>query len=173
MKLTSEKIYLAKLTEYNATQEYANWLNDLAVNQFLESRHTEHTIESCRQYIFNINESNDNWLFGIFTKENDTHIGNIKLTLSSEKYQVGEVGVLIGNKSYWEKGIGTLAIGLITKFGFDTIGLKKIEAGCYEKNLGSLRCFLKCGYTVEGFIRSNVELDGKRMGTFRMGILPS
>ncbi|WVM94098.1 GNAT family protein [Halopseudomonas pachastrellae] len=60
---------------------------------------------------------------------------------------------------------------MITAYGFDSLGLHRLEAGCYEDNLASLRIFLKAGYTVEGFMREHVTLNGRRMGCFWLGKL--
>jgi len=59
----------------------------------------------------------------------------------------------------------------LTQYSFESLGLKRVEAGCYEANLASLSIFLKTGYTVEGFRRSHVASGGLRQGCFVLGII--
>jgi RimJ/RimL family protein N-acetyltransferase len=63
------------------------------------------------------------------------------------------------------------AVKALSKYSIDFLGLKKIEAGCYDYNVGSLRIFLKSGFVVEGFKRAHIERDGKRLGCFTFGLL--
>lgn len=78
-EFTSKRLYFRSLTEADATRSYADWLNTPAVNRFLEVRHFQHSIETCRDFISACNADPNCFLFGIFTNAGQTHIGNIKL----------------------------------------------------------------------------------------------
>ena len=56
-------------------------------------------------------------------------------------YGVTDVGLLIGDKSFWEKGYGSEAIGLVCDYALE-IDLAKLTAGCYVSNAGSIKVFL-------------------------------
>ncbi len=97
------------------------------------------------------------------------------------KYQIGfikpqhasgQLSLLIGDKSCWGKDYAKESIRALTLYGFKKLGLQRIDAGCYDENLGALRAFLRVGYTIEGYFRKSVECDGRRIGCFWMGILP-
>jgi len=77
IRINGNRIYLRKLDEKDATQEYCDWLNDPEVNKYLETR--EATIKGLRQYIKDKNKDPNCLFLGIFLKENEKHIGNIKL----------------------------------------------------------------------------------------------
>jgi len=173
LKLTSDRLYFRKLTEQDASEVYASWLNDPEVNQYLETRHELQTVAGCRQFIDDMNRSETDHLFGIFLRDTDQHIGNIKLGFVNLRYQSAQVSLLIGEKAAWGKGFATEAIRAISRFGFENLALCKLEAGCYEDNLGSLRAFLSAGYVVEGFFRQHVVLRGRRRGCFYLGMLNS
>lgn len=170
-ELTSKRLYLRTLTEQDATTRYANWLNNPAVNRFLEVRHAQHDIETCRSFIRTCNADPGCFLLGIFADHGKTHIGNIKLGPIDRRYGSGQISLFIGEQSYWGAGYATEAISAITRFAFAEQGLSRLEAGCYEDNLGSLRAFLKSGFSLEGFFRKKFTLDGKRTGCFWLGIL--
>ncbi|MEM9806850.1 MAG: GNAT family protein [Cyanobacteria bacterium P01_D01_bin.56] len=176
VELKSERLIYRTLTLNDVTESYVSWLNDPDVNQYLEIRHISHNIENCRHFVETINLDDSQHLLGIFWFEDKNlgqlHIGNIKLGFINQYHLRGQLSLFIGEKRFWGKGLGTEAIRTVTQWGFDSLGLDKIEAGCYEDNLSSLRCFLKVGYQVEGFFRSHVVLNGQRKGSFWLGVLP-
>ncbi|WAS04151.1 GNAT family protein [Gloeomargaritales cyanobacterium VI4D9] len=166
-KIETERLIFTPLTLNDVSNTYLEWLLDPEVNRYLEVRHYKHTIKSLYQYVENINSNCNNHFFKIIMKSTEEHIGNIKVSV--EDYQVGDIGIMIGAKNYWGKGIGSESINAITNWAFNNLKLKKMKAGCYEQNLASLRAFLKCGYVVEGFLQSHVVIDGKRCGCFLLG----
>lgn len=173
MRSESGRLYLRKLTVDDVTRRYADWLNDPDVNRFLETRHSVQSIESCRRFVEEANQDPNSHLFGIFLAENNVHIGNAKIGFVDQRYKTGQMSLFIGEKTCWGKGYAQEVIKLLTKIGFYDLGLERIEAGCYEKNMASLRAFLMVGYTVEGFFRKKYISDGERCGAFWLGLLKS
>lgn len=171
MYIEANNIFLRKLRSEDVSQEYVDWLNDEDVNKYLETRHVHQTLQSCLQFVEACNLDVGTHLFGIFLKGSGKHIGNIKIGFINEVYARGEVSLLIGDKDCWGKGYGTESVRAVTRFAKEFLKLKKIEAGCYEDNLGSLRIFLKSGYIVEGFKRGHVLRNNKRLGCFLLGVL--
>lgn len=169
--IQTERLYLRYLNENDATQRYAEWLNDPEVNKYLETRHSVQTIESCKSFIKQCNEDNKSHLLGVFLKETEQHIGNVKIGFINDLYKRGQISLFLGEKSCWGNGYSSELIKAVTEYGFNILGLRRIEAGCYEENLASLRVFLKAGYTVEGFLRDHVLVGEKYVGCFWLGIL--
>lgn len=157
--LSGERIYLRRLTEDDVSDDYVRWMNAPDINQYLESRFYTHTIESTKAFIRSVTNEN-NYQFGIFVKENDKHIGNIKIGSINHYHRFADIGFLIGEKNYWGKGIATEAIGLATDFAFKTLKLHKLWGGLYSPNIGSLRAFQKNGYEQEGIKKSQCLLNG-------------
>jgi len=171
VELNTDRLYLRYLTPSDATEAYANWLNDPEVNRYLETRHSIQTVESCRDFIRQCSADPGSHLFGIFLRKTGAHIGNAKIGFINTLYQRGQVSLFLGEKEYWGKGFATEVVQALTSFGFKKLGLNRLEAGCYENNLASLRVFLRNGYTVEGFMRDQVVLDNRHLGCFWLGIL--
>lgn len=170
-ELRSKRIHLRQLSAADATERYASWLNDPVVNRFLEARYLHHTAETCRSFIESINADSTSYLFGIFTNDGCVHIGNIKLGPIDARYGSGQLGLFIGEREFWGAGYATEAITRIAQHAFEDLDLFRLEAGCYEDNLGSLRAFLKSGFTVEGFYRKKFLIDEKRTSSFLLGLL--
>src|SRR3990167_7327418 len=101
--ISGKNSYLRKLTQDDATQAYCDWLNDPEVNAYLETKQA--TIESIQKFIKEKNESPMALLLGIFWRETDLHIGNVKLEPIINN--LADIGILVGDKSYWGKGVAT------------------------------------------------------------------
>ena len=172
-KITSPRLLLRSLTRDDVSTMYVGWLNDPEVNQYLETRFAVQTIETCLAFVDAMNADPNSHLFGMFDLHGGSHIGNIKLGFIKPQHKTGELSLFIGNKSYWGKGLATGAIGAMTRWAFDSLGLEKVEAGCYDDNAASLRAFLKSGYSVEGFLRKHVCMGDRRSGCFQLGLLKS
>ena len=170
-KIESKRLIYRVLTKDDVTDTYVSWLNDPQVNNYLEVKHIHNTIENCDEFVEKSNNDPAQNLFGIFLRENQKHIGNIKIGFVNKIHGGAQLSLFIGDTSCWGKGYATEAIQTISQWGFKNINLKKIEAGCYDVNIGSLRSFLKAGYQVEGYLRNSVVLDDKRIGSFWLGVL--
>ncbi len=171
MTLLSPRLMLRPLTVADATERYAAWLNDPQVNRYLETRHAPQTVQSCADFIEAMNRDPDSHLFGVFHREHGNHLGNAKVGFINRQYDTAELSLFIGEKAYWKQGFGQEIVRALTAHAFGELQLERVQAGCYEDNLASLRAFLRVGYAVEGFYRRHVVLDGRRMGVFRLGML--
>ena len=171
MEIVASRILLRILKLKDVNLRYVNWLNDAEVNKFLEVRFKKHTIATTKTFVREMLSDPCNDLYGIFIL-NGEHIGNIKLGPINRRYQTAQISLFIGDKRYWGKGYATEAILALTRHGFKKLGLKRIEAGCYNSNIGSINAFLKAGYNIEGVRRNQVICNGRRENVFLMGILP-
>jgi ribosomal-protein-alanine N-acetyltransferase len=56
-------------------------------------------------------------------------------------------------RSFWRQGITTEALGAIIEFGFDRVGLNRIEALVMPENEGSVKLLEGLGFHQEGVLR--------------------
>ncbi len=159
VKIEGERIYLKTLGKHDATKEYCSWLNDPVVNKYLETR--DATIAGIEKYIKDKNK-NPNCLFlGIFFKENQKHIGTIKLEPVDLKNCKATLGLLIGDKDYWGKGIGKEATALLVDYGFNKLKLKEVNLGVISDNKAAVRVYEKAGFKVEKINKKSVRHGSK------------
>lgn len=71
-----------------------------------------------------------------------------------------EAGYVI-NPNYSGHGVATEALVEVIRFGFENLGLNRIEARFMLGNNASLRVMQKAGMTFEGEIRDALKLHGK------------
>ena len=79
-----------------------------------------------------------------------THIGNIKLGPIKFEHMSGEISYFIGEKKFWGKGIASKCVETVVHFAVRQLGLKKINAGYYENNIGSSKVLEECGFVFKG-----------------------
>jgi RimJ/RimL family protein N-acetyltransferase len=84
-----------------------------------------------------------------------------------------EFGIMIGDKSYWDKGYGTEAVLLLVKHGFQTINLNRIYLRVLETNPRAIRAYEKAGFTHEGRQRQADFRDGRYIDLLVMSMLRS
>lgn len=143
--ITGNKIYLRKLHETDANEEYLKWLNDYEVTKYTESRFYPNTLESLKNYLSSIN-NNYNIAFAIIETTKRKHIGNIKLGNINYIHRFGDIGFIIGDKDFWGKGIATEAIGLVVEYAFKRLNLRRLSAGVYSENIASIKALEKAGF---------------------------
>lgn len=71
-----------------------------------------------------------------------------------------ELGYWLG-AVHWGRGLATEAVQAITKYGFEDLGLERIQANVYEWNEASSRVLVKAGFDFEGRMRRHAFKDGQ------------
>src|SRR5262245_37505986 len=160
-RLRTPSVELFLLEPDHASSDYVRWLNDPAVNRFLESRFVMQTLDSVRSFIAVQLEHPQALFLGIRSLALGRHVGNIKLAPIDPRHGLGEVGIMIGDREAWGRGVGSQAIACLAAIAAHELGLRKLTAGCYASNAGSERAFVKAGFEVEGRRAGHYLLDGR------------
>ena len=111
-----------------------------------------------------------NYTFAIENKSDGKFIGLFGLKLGNKKYKRGEVWYKI-HSDYWKKGYATESLKAIIVFGFETLQLHRIEAGCAVNNIGSIKVLEKAGMILEGRGRQILPLRSGWSDNFKYSIL--
>jgi diamine N-acetyltransferase len=82
-----------------------------------------------------------------------------------------ELGIMIGDKNYWNQGFGTEAVRLLCQHGFNTLNLNRIYLRVLENNPRAVRAYEKAGFTHEGRQRQAEFRDGKYIDMLVMSML--
>ena len=169
--MNGKNICLKNLDLKYCQQYYVDWLNDTSINSYIEPRLYKQTIESVTQYVKELHESSDGYIFGMFCE--DKHIGNIQLSAIHPIYKCGKIGYVIGEKEYWGRGIATEAIGLVKDFAFKTLNLHRLEALVFEEHIASQKALMKNGFVKEANFRKKVCMipGGKWSDYYVYGVL--
>lgn len=98
-------------------------------------------------------------------------IGNSSFMNINQHDRSAEIGIFIGDKKFWNQGLGTEAMRLMTKHGFENLNLNRIYLHVYETNLRGKRCYEKAGFSIDGRLRQARFLEGRYIDVFIMSIL--
>jgi ribosomal-protein-alanine N-acetyltransferase len=155
--IATARLILRELSK--PTRNNLAWLKDPDVVRYSQQRHQFHTLSSQHRYVSSFAGASKLW--GIYFVETGEHVGNLSAT-HDEPNNVCDVGIMIGEKKYWGKGLGREAWKaacdwLISKDGGN---MRKLEAGCMRPNVAMLRIISNSGFKQEGELLNHFLLDG-------------
>ncbi|HUT68863.1 MAG TPA: GNAT family protein [Dehalococcoidales bacterium] len=83
------------------------------------------------------------------------HIGNCTCYDIDGKKGEAQLGIMIGDRDYWDKGYGTDTVSTMADHVFLTTSLHRLYLKTLDSNLRAQKCFQKCGFTPCGHLRRN------------------
>jgi RimJ/RimL family protein N-acetyltransferase len=92
--------------------------------------------------------------FAIETREGK-HIGNCSYYDINENKGETQLGILIGERDYWNKGYGTEAVSLLLSHIFQETKLNRVYLKTQVSNIRAQRCFQKCGFALCGTLNKD------------------
>ncbi|RME07861.1 MAG: N-acetyltransferase [Anaerolineae bacterium] len=98
-------------------------------------------------------------------------IGNIGLHRIDWRNRSAEVGIMIGEKEYWNQGYGRAAMRLMLSHAFDTLNLQRVSLQVYANNPRAIRSYEKSGFVLEGRLRQAHYQDGVYHDVLVMSVL--
>jgi diamine N-acetyltransferase len=82
-----------------------------------------------------------------------------------------EVGIMIGDKTVWNRGYGTEVMTLLLRHGFETLNLNRVFLRVYSENKRAIRAYEKAGFVHEGCMRQAVYKHGSYNDVLFMSVL--
>lgn len=169
--LTGEKIYITPLSKDDISEKYIDWLNDKDVCKDNSHAIFPNTKSKTLAYINSLENSKDEVAFAIRWKKNDDHIGNIAIKKIDRINRSAELAIIIGDKKYWSKGVGSEAYKLLIEYGFNTLNLNRISSGQTAANKGMIKVCEKMGMKKEGTLRQVLYKNGEYLDAVIYSIL--
>ncbi len=99
------------------------------------------------------------------------HIGNMGLHAIDWRNRAAELGIFIGDKTYWGQGYGTDAIRTLLGLAFREMNLHRVFLRVNEDNARGIRCYEKAGFQREGVSRDAAFKQGTYYDQYVMSIL--
>jgi len=149
------------------------WVNDREVTQYLMLRYPMSRAQEEKYLTETSGQGNS---FGdvrlaIETKEG-MHIGMCGLHRARPEDRGAELGIMIGDKSFWSNGYGTDTVRTMLRFAFDQINMHKVALGAFEFNERAMACYRRCGF-VDGRALSRGVLPGRPLLGRRADVRPA
>jgi RimJ/RimL family protein N-acetyltransferase len=92
--------------------------------------------------------------FAVETLEGE-HIGNCIYYGIDETKGEAELGIMIGNRVYWDKGYGADAVTTLVNHIFRQTKLNRIHLKTLNSNTRAQKCFTKSGFTPYGRLKKD------------------
>jgi [ribosomal protein S5]-alanine N-acetyltransferase len=159
LELISGNVKLRRFKESDA-QSMAGLANNLNVSKNLtDGFHHPYTLQHAEEFIKRFIDQDPMTVFAIDYQ--GEYVGNISLSSGTDVHRKSaEIGYFIG-EPFWNKGIATTAVNLITEYGFKNLDIVRIHTGIFEYNEASMRVLEKCGFIKEGIFQRSVFKQGK------------
>ena len=98
---------------------------------------------------------------GFAIRDGDALVGFAALVELDLDARQGEIGYMV-DPAVRGRGIATRTVALLTRWGFDTLGLERLELRIDPENAGSIRVAERSGYRLDGMLRNLHFKDGLR-----------
>lgn len=129
---------------------WQKWDTDPSVQAHMpESISMPMNTEEQLAYFEECKNEDDGYYWSIVWRENNALVGTIALADINNHHGIGELGIVVGEKEYWGKGIATGAIKLVLTYAFSEMGLRRITAEYEEGNTGLEKALLKNNFQRE------------------------
>ena len=169
-KLVGEKCYLSPCSSEDA-EKWAAWDNDPEVALPLgDEVYTLYSLEKEQEGLAGVLK-NQSVIFSILDLANDAVIGRCMLFDVHAVDQCAMLGIVIGEKAYWNKGYGQEATRLLLDFGFNLLNLNSIMLGTIAFNQRAIAAYRKVGFKEIGRRREARIIGGKKYDAVLMDIL--
>lgn len=166
--IKTQRLEMIPFSEAFLSEKYVSWLNDPEVVKYSEQRHRKHTMESCRQYLASF-ENSPNLFYAITLQEELEHIGNINVNINKSN-QTADIGIIIGEKSFWGKGYASEAWTAMIQFLFANMQVRKVTGGTMSVNIGMIKAMVNSGMHIEGVLKRQFLLDGEEVDLVKAAI---
>ncbi|WP_328884929.1 GNAT family N-acetyltransferase [Streptomyces sp. NBC_00316] len=167
--LTGERVVLRPFTEDDAAA-IADVIEDPEVIRYTFEPSTELTLQRLRAWYGSRSEQADRLDLAVTDRATGEVVGEVVLYDWNPANQNCTFRTLVGPRGRG-RGLGTEATRLIVGYGFERIGLHRIQLDVYTDNHRARRVYEKVGFIAEG-VRRQVQLrDGVWRDELVMSVL--
>ncbi len=169
-KLAGEKCYLSPVQAEDA-EHWTAWMNDLEVTVPLgDEAYLPYSLEKMRAEVAEAIRQQQH-IFTIVEITADRPVGRCLLFAIDTVNRSAMLGIVIGEKSAWNRGLGTEATRLLLDYAFNLLNLHSVMLGTFEFNRRAIRTYEKAGFQRIGLRREARIVAGKAWGVVLMDML--
>lgn len=169
--IRGERVWL-RAPERSDIPIFVRWFNDAETSSFLSMRAP--MSQAAEEGWFDrmlAEEGKSAYHFVMCQIADDRPIGTLSLFDIDQLNGTAGMGISIGEKELWGAGLGTDALLALLDFGFGELRLNRIWLEVYDYNPRGRRSYEKCGFVLEGTLRSAAYRQGEYHDVHLMAIL--
>ena len=150
MLIKTDKLYFRPLAVNDASDFY-RWLGCPQVTKYsLSAFAYPQSLADIEQWLRGVNQGKSSVELAVCCAQTDKLLGYAGIVSISQLNRKGEYFILIGEVEYWGRALGTEITRAITHYGFNTLGLHRIELSAFCDNPAAIKAYEKAGYQHEG-----------------------
>jgi RimJ/RimL family protein N-acetyltransferase len=145
------------------------------VSPWLPWCHQDYSIAETREFIGSrelASQGGEWYSFGIFEKDGGGLLGGVGLNFINRVHQMANLGYWVRTTAHG-RGTATMATRLAARFGFEELGLRRLEIVAAVGNLPSQRVAEKAGARREGVLRNRLLIRGESLDAVLFSLVPA
>ena len=164
LELTDEHLIVRTYRDDDVPLLFAAVRESIAeVSPWLPWCHENYSIEESREFIKSriaAAQGDEHYSFAVFSKDDPRLLGGVGLNFINRVHQFGNLGYWV-RTSAGGRGVASTAAALVARFGFEQLGLQRIEILAAVPNIASQRVAEKIGAIREGVLRKRLLIRGE------------
>lgn len=157
-RIDGENCYAVPFGEHHLNDPaYLGWLRDQEVVRTLDRPEYWDPVpfEEVAGYCRALFASNTDYFFALYEKADDAFIGTLRAGHIDWRTRTADVGIMIGHRRYWGRGIGLAAVQALSIWLFDRLDMRRLTGGAMAINPAMIRIFEKLGFQHEARYRQS------------------
>lgn len=146
-------------------------LDDEEVSRFTGGAPGEFPRETVLEHLTTMTSRDDRADWAVIRKQDERFLGEAVLNELHTHNGVMNFRIALFGSDVLGKGFGTQVVKAVVSYGFEAVGLHRIELGVFDTNPRAQRAYEKAGFVREGVRRESELIDGKRHDEIIMSIL--
>ena len=175
VELSDATILLRPYRQQDADALYEAVRESVAeVSPWLPWCHENYSIEESREFVSTRGKSaaDGEWYsFGVFDKESGKFLGGVGLNFINRVHMMSNLGYWVRSSAVG-RGVATSATRLAARFGFEELGLHRIEIVAAVENIASQRVAEKAGALREALLRKRLLIRGESQDAVMFSLVP-
>jgi ribosomal-protein-alanine N-acetyltransferase len=175
MNIEGKSVYLQKFNvQHLNSSNYLSWLRDFNVMKYIgrEEYLSSISFDAVEEYVNLLWKDKYVLFFAVHLKETNEFIGTSKINFINEiglKTKTADIGIMIGDRNYWGKGLAKDILFTISNYCFDELKLRKLTSGAFKDNYAVIKAFESIGFKLEACLREKLFIQDKYYDQILMG----
>lgn len=148
IEIVTPRFILRSLAADDVSDRYLGWFRDPDAERFIDAAKTTSALSDLERYVRERVGRDDVVFLGIFEKETQLHIGNIKYEPVNSEEGFAVMGILVGDASYRGKGVTSEVLAATTRWLKENRRIRTIRLGVAKGNYQAIRAYEKAGFEV-------------------------
>jgi len=174
-ELTDESIMIRTYRDSDAALLYEAVRESIPeVSKWLPWCHDNYSIEESREFVSarELASQGDEWYsFAVFDPAGEKFLGGVGINFINRVHQMANLGYWV-RTSAAGRGVATAATRMAARFGFEQLGLRRIEIVAAVANVPSQRVAEKAGAQREGVLRRRLLIRGESLDAVLFSLVP-